>query len=446
MVVLCLAFVVRAATFALNSPFSPPAKDDAVYDALGWNLVNGHGFSASAGPPYEPLVFRTPGYPAFLAGIYAIAGHSPNAVRWTQIVLSVLTCFLLYALAARLMRPGAALLAAALYAISPAAAWFTSLLLTESNQAFLLVLAIYLVCVCASAKRWYLYVGLGVVLAVAALSRPDYELLAVPLLAVLWLSAGFSRAVALRIGAAFVCFCALLVPWMWRNEARFGEFTLATGTGHTLIAAKLEAEGKTGPALYQALDQKYGRAFQEKYARPMTYVDGTLPDQDKLRLQEFKSFVRSEPVTYAQQSIKRVAKLWYPRSWSEAAGFAADSSVYRSKQQRLPLVGKAVLLVWDSLLLLVAAFGFALGLKDWKRFAPVLVSLAYFSAVYGLVYSGPRYRVPLMPLVVLLTSYGLAQAYSWLAVRRGWNALTTDDMRALPRADRTSSSPGSVIS
>jgi hypothetical protein len=54
-----------------------PVSDFATYDALGWQLVTNGELPASA--------YRTPGYPAFLAAVYAVFGHicaRPARTAW----------------------------------------------------------------------------------------------------------------------------------------------------------------------------------------------------------------------------------------------------------------------------------------------------------------------------------------------------------------------------
>src|SRR5690348_3327991 len=69
-----LALAVRLAFIALF--WMPPESDRIWNDAVARNLLAGHGFTASQSEPRIPGVFRTPGYPAFVAAIYYVAGYS----------------------------------------------------------------------------------------------------------------------------------------------------------------------------------------------------------------------------------------------------------------------------------------------------------------------------------------------------------------------------------
>ena len=408
--VLAIAVAVRLLVFGLNYPFPPLAKDDSVYDILAVNMLEGHGFSMSPTPPYEPMAARAPGYPAFLAGVYAVAGHNPDAVRVVQLLLALVTCILVYAIGRRLVPPVTAMAAGLIYATLPSAAQYPSLVLTESLHALLLTWALYIVYRCTDPEpRITWYVALGLVLGVAALVRPDYQLLLFPLVGLVVWAQGRPWWTLPRVGVAVACFALVVVPWVARNYSTFGRFVgLATGSGHVLLVAELEAEGVTGRALDQALQERYGAPFRQRYHREMTYLDGALPDQDETRRQDFLKFLQAEPDKYARHTLQRFAAFWGPRSWSDAFGVDGDFSEYRRSRDWVPLLVKASLLVFDAVVLGLAALGAIVAIAGWRRFLPVLAVLAYATAIHSLVYAGARYRVPVLPFVAILAGIGLS--------------------------------------
>jgi 4-amino-4-deoxy-L-arabinose transferase-like glycosyltransferase len=405
--VLLLALLVRAGVFVVNHPFAPPDKDDAVYDSLAWNLASGHGFSLDVRPPYEPMAARTPAYPVFLAAIYSLAGRSTDAVRVAQILLSLVTCWLVFVLGRRLMNETYGLIAAAVYAVMPAAAQYPSLLLTEANQALLLMAAVYFAYrIVDDPARWRWYAGLAAILATATLMRPDTQLLIAPVFAVLFLLRPSARIVGVRIAAACVLFALLVTPWAVRNYLAFHRNVgLATGSGHTMLVGELEAEGFTHQKLVDELERRYGTEFRNKYGRTMTHLDGTIPGEDERRRRDAVELIEADPVRYAEHSLERVATLWGPRSWSDAVGLEDDFSEYRSRGQLAALGAKAALLLLDSLVLILALLGLLWSFVDFRRFAPLVVVPVYFTAIYGLVYSGARYRVPMLPIIAIAAAH-----------------------------------------
>ena len=410
LVVVAMSLVVRLSIFLLGHPFPPLENDDSVYDALAVNLVEGHGFSMSRVPPYEPMPTRPPGYPAFLAAVYGVVGHHVDAVRLAQILLGSATCVLIYVLARRLVAPTGAVLAAALYATLPAAAHYPSLILTESLHAFLLTATVYLMYRCleddGDTMGWY--AACGLVLGVAVLVRPDYQLLLVPLVGVALLLKRWTLQLWLRLGVMAVCVVMVVGPWVTRNYLVFGRFIgVASGSGHALMTAKLEAEGLTGRALMDAFRERYGVQFREKYHREMTFLDGALPDQDELRRRDFLVFVESEPETYAKHTMLRLATFWGPRSWSDSVGLDGDFSEYRRSGALFPLGIKSLMLAWDAVVLAFAFAGAAMAVGQWRRILPIAAVVVYATAIHSLVYAGARYRVPLLPFVAILAAIGV---------------------------------------
>src|SRR5690349_92009 len=65
--------------------------DSAQYVTLARNLLRDGVFSVSEAPPLAPTMVRPPGYPLFLAAIFAVVGESMLAVRLAQAVIDTAT-------------------------------------------------------------------------------------------------------------------------------------------------------------------------------------------------------------------------------------------------------------------------------------------------------------------------------------------------------------------
>jgi hypothetical protein len=417
--IIAAALAVRLLVFFALQPFPPLTKDDSVYDALGWNLLNGNGFSSSENAPFEPMAVRTPGYPSFLATVYAAAGRNANAVRLAQIGIVGLTMLIMFGLARRIGSGGTALAALGCYALLPSAIIFPSLLLTEANQALLLTVAIYCcyrILADPASSGWY--VGLGFALGAATLQRPDYQLLIAPLVASLVLLAPNRRQVLPRAVLATACFVAVLAPWFARNCQVFDRCVgLATGSGHTAISAKFEAEGKYGAQLTEALRERYGDEFRRVYGREMTFIDGALPDQDAMRRRDFVAFVRNQPLVYARHSVHRMVLLWLPRSWTDTYGWKGDFKEASASSDHWLTAAKATMLMADAAFLGLGGLGLLFALPRWRTYLPLIVLFVYATAMYGLVYSSSRYRVPLLPLVAIFAGVGVTRLFSLIGAR-----------------------------
>ena len=107
---------------------SPLRQDGYAYDSLAWHLLSDYGFSVNRTstlsfgdcPPCEPVTYPLPGYPLFLAGLYALFGRNYLVVKLVQAAIDAATCFLAYLLARRVMdSQRIALLALGLVALNP---------------------------------------------------------------------------------------------------------------------------------------------------------------------------------------------------------------------------------------------------------------------------------------------------------------------------------------
>ena len=119
--------------------------DSVVYSQLARNVIEQHVYSHEPQAPYAPALIRMPGYPLFLAGVYAVFGHTNNgAVRIVQALIDTATCGLV-ALLAFYWQPdqkkkrASALAALALAALCPFTTIYAATILTEVPTNFLMM-------------------------------------------------------------------------------------------------------------------------------------------------------------------------------------------------------------------------------------------------------------------------------------------------------------------
>src|SRR4051794_16907477 len=219
LVALALILVLEALAYLLLSTEGRHhilgGVDAALYDQYARNLVDHGVFSGAPMPPYGPSVFRTPGYPAFLALLHVIGGSSLVFVRAAQFALVGVTALLVYRAAARLSGLIIARISAFLCVTYLPLLWLarehlTDVLATTITAAVVLVLVQTMQ---PRAKRILARFGLiGVLMAAGSLVRPELAA-SVALLAagvVVWPGA-MSRATAARgAGAMLAIFLAAL--------------------------------------------------------------------------------------------------------------------------------------------------------------------------------------------------------------------------------------------
>ena len=264
---LALSFRAGVAHFLPNDD-----PDDAkIYAQIARNVLEQHVYSHSNEAPYEPSIIRLPGYPLFLAAVYASFGHGNNsAVRIVQAIVDALSCVLV-ALLAYYWEPdeqrkrATAIAALTLAAVCPFTTAYVTTVLSEVPTTFF-ALAMCLTATFAFRARtqgrsvgWWAVTG--VFAGVSVLFRPDSALFAAAIGGTLVLTIIFAprtqtirddgkHETALRfvrvsyLGAVFtLAFCIVLVPWTIRNWRVFHLF-------QPLAPANAEMPGEFVPRGY----------------------------------------------------------------------------------------------------------------------------------------------------------------------------------------------------
>jgi len=240
--------------FVLKYP--APAGDTVLYEQIATNLLKHHVYAMDVHGQVAPVDLRMPGYPAFLAAIYAFTGRTAESARLcvllAQVAVDLLTCLVIASLAALLLlianertRPHRVFLTALwLAALCPFTANYTAVLLTEVFAIFFTAAALLPLCLLAARAQnmgwrlsqrhwilgkdyWYLAGCAAFLVGVGTLFRPETPLL----LLAAWLVIG-AILVAQREPARWMKTVALmgmacaipLAPWAIRNAVTLHEF------------------------------------------------------------------------------------------------------------------------------------------------------------------------------------------------------------------------------
>ena len=199
--------------------------------ARNW-LRNGvYGFQIAG--RLTPVDMRVPGYPAFLATIFALLGSGTRAIMLAQVGVDLATCFLAALIAARLAPPSSrrrvALAGLWLAVLCLFTANYTAVILTETLATFLTALAILILLETGLGAPndtgsphgyWRLWILGGIIVGFGTLVRPETPLLlfaaGLVLVARWWRPADWQKLVraCLLLGAGLML---PLLPWAARN-------------------------------------------------------------------------------------------------------------------------------------------------------------------------------------------------------------------------------------
>jgi len=226
--------LVAAIALRLLFVFRFPAitADSFVYGDIAKNWLQ-HGIYGLTGRnEISPTYIRLPGYPAFLALVFAVFGMEHyRAVLLLQVLVDIGTCFLMADIARRLVSPRAAKAAFLLAAVCPFLANYAAAALTETWEIFFTALALDLALIGLHASQFYPWLGCGLSIGAAILLRPDGGLLLLGIEIYLgWLVlrpmlSGQHCANIFQPAVILLVVCVIpLAPWSLRNLRTFHEF------------------------------------------------------------------------------------------------------------------------------------------------------------------------------------------------------------------------------
>ncbi len=348
--------------------------------------------------PEEGLVttFRAPGYPLFLAGVYALSGLENRlpAARIAQALLSAAMAPLTALLAGRLrLHPRAGVLGGLAVAVYPML-WFYPLGLGSENTFMLLLLAGVWLLIRAGEERGWRAAGLaGVLLGAAALTRGSLVVF-LPM-AVLWIRrrAGWRAALALTAALA-----VLVIPWSLRNSL--------------VLDRPAFLENSLGYNLFVGYHPDGDGDFRASVAvLPLRFIDDGV--RDRWTTTQALDFIRSDPARAVRLNLRRLAYFW---------GLEGRELIYFYTNNFLgPLPAWAVRLIYILVAapwLVVAAssvVGLSLtpGLERTLILALVLATLA----VYVPVLAEPRFHLPLVPFLAVYAGAAWRSRTGWAAFR-----------------------------
>ncbi len=378
--VVVLALLVRV-TYVLLAPRLDPIiqqqpfyGDASGYHLLAINLLKGLGLTWDG---QTPTSFRMPGYPAFLALIYALTRPDPEPVRLVQAVLGALTCIPIFALAERLAGRTTAVFAGLGVALHPIMIYMTAWLYSETLFFLLLWFGLWLLVRSFENNSLLQAVPAGLAVGAATLVRPEVMAFPAFILVAGWVLR-WPRRVLVSVLVAQVTVCVVLVPWIVRNVFAHDQVVvLTTNTGAVFYGGNNEhADG--------------GYYLDVPFILPgFSEVDSDT---------EFKrmgmEWISNHPREFIALLPWKLYKLFSP---AEMVGAGRPLGSWT-----LPLN-----VIYGVFLLFVAG-GAIVGWRLNNHIVTLLVTLiAWYVLITLILYGGTRFALPLAPGLVTLAAVAL---------------------------------------
>jgi len=311
-----------------------------------------------------------PLYPLFLALCYYLFGINTVAYFLPHIILSSLTCILVYLLGEEIYNDRKIALTGALAtAFYPDLIFWTYQVRTETLFIFLIVLGFWLL-VRGNARKSSLFILMsGVPFGLAALTRGVF----IPFIPLLFLWQMFSsknggrKTVIASLAMILVIFLVLL-PWCARNLLVFNKFT-------------------------PFCDEVY--AFLFPAGANMEDRANTLCRMNDSLISRVTAFIMNDPGSYILSCWERFVMFWSP---------------YTVHMKNIAKLYKG--LAWVAIFPL-AFFGIVLSRKIWRRSGLIIMFIFYHALIHSLscVDSGLVYRYPIIPFICIFAAYGFWTIY-----------------------------------
>ena len=371
-----------------------PARDwpdTAVYLQTGHALLSSGFMSSTNYMPVYPLAI-------------SLTGH--GGIIPVQLVVSAFSAALVQVITFDVFGSRqAALFSGLIAALYPPLIFYANMRLTETLYIALVLMAF------ASFYRGAFLVG-SISLVVSILTRPSLDLLA-PLLVVAFCVARRETGpstIARRLALYGLVYVALMAPWWWHNWHLYHVFVrLDLAMGNLLIIENSDLFDRVGldfEALAPAWERFYG--ISDPIARDRAMVDAAL------------DYIRNNPVHWLWRCVDR-----FVRFWSFVPGSQSRMVNVVSIMTTLPVTALAILALvrlvhfpakWIRSPVENAAPGkaedvsiraeTAPGVRRLLPVLPILVLVAYLTAVHTVTHGIPRYRLPLEPFLIVLAGFG----------------------------------------
>ncbi len=413
-------------------------QSDAIgYDQIALNLISGHGFSMKPTAPYIPDNFRTPGYPILIASIYGLFGHQPAIILYLQAFLGAFTCLIVYYIGRTIASPKVGLIAAIFLVISPHSITYTAVLWSDTTYTLVLTVSLWLTTIMFNnfKLKWVVLSSLFLGLATLFHPRSLYLPALIVLLIVLsQMKMEKWRSVLAHTGIYVSFFALSLLPWIVRNYMVFGVPNVTSVAGKNMLyyGAALTEASRTGEDQWSIMERYEAEIYQ------MSEIPLNEAEFAKLAFQYGWRKAIDHPLSYLRTHIIGSIKVFLPGTFTirNLLTGKADQdmreiySLFISNPLAIDTLWKALsnspLIVWgfvaiDSLFLLFIymliiyelvfnRYGFR---WNW-HLALVALYLALIAGPAG----APRFRVAMMPILVLLAACGLNSIISRSLARR----------------------------
>ena len=387
-----------------------------------------YGRAIEAGAPAQ--IWRAPGYQWFIAAGLELGGGRVIGIRLLQVILSIVTSWIVYRIARRQWGERVAFASGAFLAFYPSHVAFSHLLWSETLYIFFAMGAAWRVLALDEDARLRDAVFAGLFFGGAALTRSVGVVLTITACA--WLVAGrWTRASIVRAAVTGVVAALVVLPWSIHASKRAGFLVITDVNGkynvwlgnNEYIPPDLPSNWAVGLGLDTNLGSRFFEFLPDSIWREEVFerlAQQGIQKSDPRGAQWFGDEawreIREDRGAAIARVPKKVAALWAPdvfllrhvaRDW------------YGSVPT--PWVFAIWILTWGTAAVALVAGPAALGALRASRFRDLTVLwVGAYVVVHAIAYGHTRMHQPLVPLLVLAVAACHLNPASRPSWTRGW--------------------------
>lgn len=415
-VLFAIAFVPRLVhllSIAGNPFFDFPIIDCQTNDNLAQKIATGQWLG------HKPF-WQAPLYPYFLGIIYALFGRSLFLVRFIQILLGSVNCLLLYGIARTAFNAKVALISFLIAAFYGPFLFFETELLNPVLVIFFNLLAVWLLFSYHRESKWTKLLLAGIVLGLSSITHG----LAVTFMpfAVLWVIIFLvrERKSALRIVTSCLSlilgFLLVISLTTIRNWAVSGDLVFVSSN------AGINFFIGNNPDYDRTTSIRPGIEWEELIQRPMQEGFQEPSERSSYFWRQAFSYMTGQPFSYSKLLLR---KLFFILDGYE---IKRNQDLYMFRDYSLPLrflLWKWLIYFPFGLLLPLSLIGIVTFFRERSASGagnpkPILLFYFLISQVVALVFFFvcARYRLPLVPFLIIFAAFGLYGLYRTAKRRR----------------------------
>lgn len=419
-IIFAVALSVRV--FHLNqlsdAPFFGSRIGDAeVYHAWAKDIADGDW----AG---DRVFYQAPLYPYFLGAVYSVFGDELGVVLKVQALFGSFSCMLLALAAWRLFSKRAGIAAGFLLAFYGPVLFYESLLQKSVLDVFFLSLSLWFISELIFAPTKSKWWGLGMSLGALVLARENALVFVVAILIWIVVRAYGEGVLTRRMVVAKKtmwagCFLAglmvVLFPVALRNKLVGDEFHLTTSQlGPNLyIGNNPSANGTYQPLRIARGHARFERDDATAIAEESVGRRLTPGDVSAFYVDRVVEYIRSEPADWLRLMSSKLALTWNAGELIDTE----DAHTYAEWSAPLRVTLKVL---HFGVLAPLAALGLALTWHRRRDLWILYLLIIVYAASVALFFVFGRYRLPLVPLLILFAAAGVTEVFALFRAPAKW--------------------------